>query len=239
MSKKLSLPRTLTTTEFRAGLIYFVVHVFALPWLLSLIWGMLDISGIYISTITINAIYQFIGIGAILMILRKYLVENFERFISWLPINLVVIVAGFFIYYAVYIIFANIIYAIAGGELSNPNSEFVTAMTKSDLYSSIALTVLLAPIVEECLYRGVLFNGIGAKSRFWGYLVSMVLFAFSHVFHSMVTSFDPSLFLTMLIYMPAGYVLARAYEKSGTIWCPIFIHIALNLTAQLISYYYT
>lgn len=237
--KKLSLPRTLTTTEFRAGLIYLIVHIFALPWLLSLIWGILDISGIYISTIAINAIYQFIGIAAILIILRKYLVENFQRFISWLPINLVIIIVGFFIYYVLYIIFTNIIFAIAGGDLSNPNNEIITAISKYDLYSSIALTVLLAPIIEECMYRGVLFNGIGAKSRFWGYFVSMVMFALSHVIQSMVTSFDPSLFLTMLIYMPAGLVLARVYEKSGTIWCPIFIHMAINLTTLLVSYYYT
>lgn len=236
--KKLSLPRTLNKTEFRAGLIYFVVHVFALPWLLGLIWGMLEVSGIHISAIAINAAYLFIGIAAALIILRKYLTENFEQFIIRLPMNIGIIIAGFVAYYVLNTVFALILNAISGGDLSNPNNESINSMAKTDLYPSIALTVLLAPIVEECLYRGVLFNGIGAKSRFWGYFVSIFLFAFSHVFQAMISDFDPSLLLTMLIYVPAGFVLVKVYEKSGTIWCSIFVHMAINLTVLLLNYYY-
>lgn len=54
----------------------------------------------------------------------------------------------------------------------------------------------------------------------------------------MISDFDPSLLLTMLIYVPAGFVLVKVYEKSGTIWCSIFVHMAINLTVLLLNYYY-
>lgn len=235
--KKLSLPRTLSKTEFRWGIVYLIVHVLVLPWLLGMIGGLLIVSGIEISNVSINAVYLLIGFTVLLIIFRRYLMENFEHFIFNPAKSLVIIVIGIIVYFIANVIFDIVITIIAGGDLSSPNNDAVTSMVKSALYPSIALTVLLAPVVEEILYRGVLFSGIGAKSKFWGYLLSTVLFAFSHVYQAMIYSFDPMLFLTMALYLPSGLVLANIYERSGTIWCPIIVHMAINFTVVLANYY--
>lgn len=235
--KGILFPRVLEKNELRVGIIYFVIHVSILPVILGLCTGLLIMYGFSVSVIGTNAVYLLIGFAAVFIILRKFLMDNFERFLSWLPVNLLLIVGGFIVYYVASLLIALALTTIAGGVISNPNNESVTAMTLQSLYPTIAIAVLLAPLVEECLFRGVIFCGIGAKSKLLGYLVSTLLFAFSHVYQSMISSFSPELFLTMLIYVPAGLVLGWAYEKSGTIWCSVFLHMAVNLSSILLTYY--
>lgn len=235
--KGISFPRVLGKYEFRIGLAYFLFHIFAMPFVLSFCVGLMNRLNIPVTEVIINAVYQLIGLAMLLIILRKYLIENFGRFLNWLPMNLLLIVCGVIAYYVLYLAFAMALQAINGGMISNPNNEAVAAMTLESLYPTMAVAVLLAPIVEECLFRGVLFCGIGAKSRLLGYGVSTALFALFHVYQAMLLAFSPELFLTFLLYVPSGLVLGWVYEKSGTIWCSVFVHMAVNLASLLLTYY--
>lgn len=234
--KGIDFPRKLYNTEFVAGIIYFFFHMFILPWLLKIIFGMMLIYGFPVTDIQLNATYQLIGFAGILLIMGKYLIANFDRFLNWLPFNLIQIIAGYIAYWALYFFLSFILATVFQNSLTNPNNEYIIEMTMTNLYQSIAITVLLAPLVEECMFRGVIFCGIGAKSRILGYLVSTLLFAFIHVYQYLFESFDPGLFVTMLLYVPSGLVLGRVYEKSGSIWCSVIIHMAINLTSLLLSY---
>jgi membrane protease YdiL (CAAX protease family) len=87
--------------------------------------------------------------------------------------------------------------------------------------------VLIAPIFEEMLFRGILQSVIrGLTPRPWAAIViTSVFFAVSHP----------------LTHLPALFVLSccmgYAYEKSGSLLRPIFIHIlfnAANVTAALV-----
>lgn len=235
--KGILFPRVLEKNEVRGGMIYFVIHVFTLPLILRLCVGLMILYGLPVTDIGANAVYQLTGFAAVFIILRKFLMDNFERFLSWLPVNLLMIIGGFIIYYALYLLLALALEAITGGAISNPNNDSVIAMTLKSLYPTIAIAVLLAPLVEECLFRGVIFCGVGAKSKLLGYAVSSLLFAFSHIYQSMISVFRPELFLTMLLYVPSGLVLGWVYEKSGTIWCSVFIHMSVNLSSILLTYY--
>jgi membrane protease YdiL (CAAX protease family) len=42
------------------------------------------------------------------------------------------------------------------------------------------------------------------------------------------------LLLSLLQYLPAGYCLARAYAKSGSLFAPMLIHATINLIAVLL-----
>ena len=41
--------------------------------------------------------------------------------------------------------------------------------------------------------------------------------------------------ISVLSYLPAGYVLAWSYERSGSIWTPIFLHTAINAVTLLLQ----
>ena len=80
---------------------------------------------------------------------------------------------------------------------------------------------VIVPISEELFYRGVLYNRYReAGTCMRAAVYSALLFALMH-----------GSVLEMIYAMVLGMVLAYAYEKFGSIWAPICIHMAINLTS--------
>ncbi len=77
---------------------------------------------------------------------------------------------------------------------------------------------IVAPFAEELVFRGVLYRVL---RNFWPVLpaavVSSVLFGLMHGFVEVFPG-------TMLL----GFVMALAYERSGTLWVPFVIHAVYN-----------
>ena len=113
-------------------------------------------------------------------------------------------------------------------EFANVNDQSIAQMAEKHYALMVFFTVLLVPITEETLYRGLLFQGLQRKSRVLAYLVSVSVFAWIHVM-GYIGSFDAlTLVLCFVQYLPAGAILALAYEKTDTIITPILIHIIIN-----------
>ena len=102
------------------------------------------------------------------------------------------------------------------GELPVPNNDAVTGLAKVDYKRMIAVAVLMAPLVEECLFRGVVFGTIRPHSRFWAYAVSIALFSLYHVWQYVIVYSDPKLLLSF------------CYEQTRSIWPPVFFHMCIN-----------
>jgi len=75
----------------------------------------------------------------------------------------------------------------------------------------------VGPVAEEIFFRGILFGFL----RRWGFplalVLSTVLFAAVHPFHTLP--------VTQIV---GGILFALAYEKEGTLLVPITIHVAGN-----------
>ena len=111
----------------------------------------------------------------------------------------------------------------------NVNDATVIALFDEHPALMTVATVLLVPITEETLYRGLLFQGFQRKSRVLAYCLSAGIFSAIHVM-GYVGQYDMlTLGLMLLQYLPAGIALAWAYEKADTIVAPILIHIIINL----------
>lgn len=83
---------------------------------------------------------------------------------------------------------------------------------------------LFAPFGEEFFFRGFLFNAAKRRMGLWpGIMLSAAIFALIHG--------GP---LLILAIFPVGIILALAYEKTGSLWVPIFMHITFN-SMQLIA----
>lgn len=217
----------MTPTQRRLGTVYFPMHYFILPILI----GML---GTYIQTpisdVTANMIYYAIGFIFCVTAMFSFLRKGFDTLLdNFLP-SLVSMAMGYIFYYILsYGISALMIYILSNQPVVNPNDQTVTELMQTGSAKSvIALSVLIAPIVEEVLFRGVLFGGIRKRSRNAAYIVSILLFAFYHVWQYLIAYKDPTVLLYMLQYIPAGYVLAMCYEQVNSIWVPIFLHMLLN-----------
>ena len=96
------------------------------------------------------------------------------------------------------------------------------------LYVMLLVSVVLAPVVEETLVRGVVFGSIYPASRVLAYIVSILLFTLMHNWQYFGLHPFVSILLSCLPYIPASVALAWTYEKGGTIWAPITLHAIIN-----------
>ncbi len=87
----------------------------------------------------------------------------------------------------------------------------------------ILLIVFLAPFAEEICFRGMVFGGLRTKLPLWAAALGTGLF-FGILHYSTGPSAVPSL-------IALGVIFAVVYEKTGSIWPPIIMHVVNNAFA--------
>lgn len=113
-------------------------------------------------------------------------------------------------------------------EFYNVNDSSILQLLAQDRLLTAVDTVLLVPLAEECLHRGLVFGSLAQKSLPLAYALSTALFCLIHMMGYI--GFYPAwmLLVGLLQYVPAGICLAWAYEKSGSLFAPICIHMIVN-----------
>ena len=150
------------------------------------------------SALTINIAYFAINLAATLLIFHGFLRQSYFGGSLWNFVQAVVL--GFALYYAC---------------LDNE-------------YIMMAVTIILAPVIEETLVRGLVFGSIRPTSRVMAYIVSVVLFTLMHNWQYFLLYPAGKVLLSCIPYLPASVALAWTYEKAGTIWAPITLHALIN-----------
>ena len=213
------------------GWCYLPVHLLILPLMLNIF---VSVSETELSDRTINVIYYGIGTVYILLFLRGYLRADFDTLLDHKLGNILCLLSGYFfdilLSYAAVIALEFIV-----GSVVNPNEEAIDTIAQSDYSAIFGLAVFLAPVVEETLFRGVVFGTLREKSRVLAYVVSVLLFSFYHIWQYAIAYSDASLFIYMLQYIPVSFVLAWLYDRSRTIWVPIIFHMLINALAMAIA----
>lgn len=115
------------------------------------------------------------------------------------------------------------------------NDVAVDEMTRRMPAAMGLCTVLLVPVTEELLVRGMIFAPLHKKSRLLAYIVSTVVFGGLHVIAYFKIQSPILLLVSFLIYIPSGIVLGMMYERTGSIYGPITLHILINGVAMLAS----
>ena len=214
------MPITLTSNEKRTGCAYLAVSLFLLPGLISLL--PLNAAGQ-------NLVYYLLNFTAVVGIFRKFLRMNLLVALDRVFPVIWYGILGYLGYQTLGELLNILIYTLSPGFV-NFNDVTVALMIREN--PALALCViLLVPVAEETLYRGLLFRGLYGKNAVFAYLASMVFFAAIHVAGYIGTLSPLHLLLSFLQYLPAGYCLCFAYRHSGTILCPILIHMAINAMA--------
>jgi len=221
-----------TTGEIVAGLIYLFLHMFLVAEALFMLFF---ITGIELSLMALNVLYFGVGTIVLLICMRRYLKVSFVRFRQFgASKNALTILIG----YAITLGLAmgvGILVNLLAPDATNYNQEAVEELVSQHLLLSLLMAVILAPLVEELLFRGAIFAPLRRKNRIWAYAVSTLAFAFLHIANALLFAPSFDLFFIMLIYIPSGLALAWVYERSGNIWTPIFLHAIWNLIAVLLG----
>ena len=209
------------------GGIYLILYIsilpLALPLAMMLLFPQLD-------SAQVNFVYFTMNFAAVTVIFRKYLIQSFRD--------------------ATHVPFATLRYALLGylgsmllsglldsfiislyPDFMNVNDSNIGSMVQQN-YTLMAIgAVILAPITEELLFRGLIFRGLYDRSPAAAHILTMVLFSLIHV-SGYVGMYDIKLlFFCFLQYLPAAYCLNFAYRYSGSIISPILMHMLTNLVA--------
>ncbi len=217
-----SLQCGLTKTERIAGWCYLPFYLVLLSIVIQYFCAWLSIP---LSYLTLNIIYFVINLTAVLIIFHRFLRQRFFGGSFWLYVQSVIL--GFVLYYAsAYVI--NLAVNLLGGSITIYNNVTVAGLVDANYYVMLVISVILAPVIEETLVRGLVFGSIHPTSRIMAYLVSCVLFTLMHNWQYFGAHPLSSVLLSCLPYIPASIALAWVYEKSGTIWASITLHAFIN-----------
>ena len=110
----------------------------------------------------------------------------------------------------------------------NLNDSAVVSMAQTGYTLTAISVVILVPVVEEVLYRGLIFRNLYRSSQVGAYLVSMAAFAAIHVLGFLGSESVTTLVVCFLQYLPAGLCLAWTYTKADNIFAPIVVHAFFN-----------
>jgi len=222
---------TMTKAQTKAGLVFLPFHMFILPLLLAMLANYLS-GGL--DELTQTIIYYAIGLIFCLAVMWKFLRGAFDVLLDNPIRSAVALFFGYMLYILLSYLAAGVLLTLLGDSLSNPNNQALLDAASQSPQAVLGLAVFIAPIVEEILFRGVVFGGLRTKHRALAFIVSIALFGIYHVWQYALITMDWTLLLYAVQYIPAGYVLAWAYEKTDSIWVPIFLHMFINGASLLL-----
>lgn len=218
----------MTPTERVLGWIWLPVNTFLLPILAAVyVYANPD----QLSDGALNLVTFAVSAVALLLMLHRFWRESFHRMLDRPGRCLGAMLLGGLVNYALSLAVSPVLLLALDGAVDNPNNAALLEIAQQDLGMIKAASVFLAPLVEETLFRGVVFGSLRPRRRVLAYALSTGLFSLLHVWQYILVSADASLLVYALQYIPSGVALAYCYERSGSIWPPIFLHMLLNTVA--------
>lgn len=215
----------ITNRQAFAALIWLPVHLFLLPWLF---FRAIDAG--YIDEAGANFLIYAIGAVFFLIVEFRFLRQEFEPLADSpgfvLRQVLICYAAVLGMNMCVSGIVSVIEYLASGDTINNLNNNAVVEMASVQTGPITAMAVFLAPIVEEIIFRGGMFCTLFRRNRIAAYLVSIAAFSLYHVWNYAMA--DPGYWIYLIQYIPASFMLCRCYERTGTIWSSIFLHMLIN-----------
>ena len=222
------LTERLETHEQWGLIALLVLHVVTLPLLIfsGMNWWDWDFFGL--STAGINAAYYLIDLVMCFFFAGSYLRRSFDSLLDHPVDGLLAVAFGFVMYYLLNLAVNLLCMPFDFFQQVNPNQSNLTDIARQSRGTIIAMTVLMAPIVEETAFRGGIFCGLYHKNRLLAYVVCVAAFALYHVWQGAFLQNDPSYLLFAVRYLPASVALCWCYDRGGSLWACIALHMLIN-----------
>lgn len=212
----------ITRAECYRGWVFFALYVFLFPWLMG--WVQRSYEGEF-PVAEANAVYYLIITALTFLVFWSFLRHGFHLLLDWLPENLFAFVTG--------LVGAEILSFLVGLiplPVQNPNLMSYPEQYAFAPGATVLILVVLMPMVEEPLFRGLLFSSVRGYSRVLGYVLSVAVYAFycTVQFVYAFGTLDLRYLLLTIQYVPGALALTWCYDRGGSIWSAIALHMVLN-----------
>ena len=164
-------------SELLWGWLYMAAEFLILP---SVLYWISDRLFPGISDSEVNFLFYFVNFLAALLIFRKFLSRNWGTAKNNLLRMGLYVLLGLFLYWASSLVMAEVTYYLMP-DFVNINDMSIAAMSQGGFLLTAIGTVILVPVAEECLFRGLLFRGMYSQSRWAAYAISSLCFCLPHV----------------------------------------------------------
>lgn len=122
---------------------------------------------------------------------------------------------------------------LAQSSASSNQSQVVQLMQQKQIFTFF-LTIVFAPIVEEIIFRGVIFQQLKQwVSVNMAIILSALSFGFLHIFQALLVG-EWKEWIFLFPYSLIGIFFAYAYTKTNSIYTSIIMHMITNLIASLL-----
>lgn len=132
---------------------------------------------------------------------------------------------GFGATYAVKIVGGIILAIEKGAEATTANQEVLNSIPK---FTYALMAVLVAPMIEELVFRGLLMGRVFGQKSWIGLIISSLLFGALHV---------PTDLGSWILYGGMGLVLGLVYRQNGKLEYVIAIHCLNNLLSAIFLFF--
>ena len=212
----------ITRAEFYRGWVFFALYVFLFPWLMG--WVQRSYQGEF-PVAEANVVYYLIIASLTFLVFWSFLRTGFRLLLDWLPENLFAFVTGLVGAEVLSFLVDLIPLPVQNPNLISYPEQYYFAPT-----ATVFILVVLMPLVEEPLFRGLLFGSVRNYSRPLGYVLSVILYSFycAVQFVYAFGTLDLRYLLLMIQYAPMALALAWCYDRGGSIWSAVALHMAIN-----------
>lgn len=187
----------------------------------------------YIDYACLNTFIELIMFVVVLLFYKKYLKKDLVLFKLNKKDYIKKIISYFLIFLVVkygVALFSSLLLVMLGSDLvTSENQETVVTLAKTLPFMMMISTSLLAPFVEEGIFRLGIRKVINNKYLF--ILVSGLIFGFMHIFPTELPLYVA--LIESLNYVTMGLLLAYIYNETDNIYVVIIIHALNNLLSML------
>lgn len=212
----------LTQAEMGRGWVFFALYVLLFPWVMG--WVQRSFHG-ELPVAEANVVYYLLSATLVFLVFWTFLKHGFHLLLDWLPENLFAFGTGL-VGWAVLSFLAGLIPL----PVKNPNLLSYPEQYALAPLATVVILVVLMPVVEEPLFRGLLFGASRRYSRILGYVLSTLVYALYCVWQFVYTygTIDFRYLLLIVEYLPMSLALTWCYDNGGSIWSPIALHVVIN-----------
>lgn len=212
----------LTRAEMVRGWVFFALYVLLFPWIMG--WVQRAFQG-ELPIAEANVVYYFLSAVLVFLVFWTFLKHGFYMLLDGPRENLFAFGTGLFGWLVLSLLAGLIPLPVANPNLMSYPEQFALAPK-----ATVVILVVLMPIVEEPLFRGLLFGTSRKYSRILGYVLSAFLYALYCVWQFVYAygTVDFRYLLLVVEYLPMSLALTWCYDNGGSIWSPIALHMVIN-----------
>lgn len=212
----------MTTSERNRGLVFFALYLLVFPYLNA--WAQWVISGDGEPLVAeANVLYYAFLFTLSLLLFWSFLRKDFVELWSWLPENLFGAVVGL----AVVAVFRVLIYKLPISPADPIGAQYAEQYAAAPI-PTLVLILVLIPLVEEVLFRGLAFGNLRGYSKILAYVVCVSFYALAQVWRYALDFQTPAYLLLSILYLPMSLALTWCYDNGGSVWSCAILHAGIN-----------